>query len=238
MDDDNSTVVPTEPAEVVTDSPVTPEEATTTDVQDVTEPSESTEETSTEESSSTEPDDKLRKYAANQGLELDSPSAIKAAQLAMKHQAAASRNYQKSSELEKAATAISDDDATITAQQTNQDPALLQRLQRVEVRENVRDFWSDPDHDRSFEPAMLEVLQTRKYLAGDIEALYATAVLKSGGVAAVKSQGGREALTKLAQNQQAAVPTGNATTTGSPKKKEFKDLSIKEMENKLGFVRR
>jgi hypothetical protein len=55
--------------------------------------------------------------------------------------------------------------------------------------------------------------------------------MKSGGVAAVKSQGKREALESLAHKQQAAVPTGSATTSGQPKKKEFKDLSIKEMEN-------
>lgn len=237
MDDDKSTVTPVEPAEAVEDSPVTQDEAVTTDAVDVTEPSETSEETS-EEASSTEPDDKLRKYAENQGLELDSPSAIKAAQLAMKHQAEASRNYQKSSELEKAATTISDEDAKINAESTGQSPELLQRLQRVEVRENVRDFWNQPNIDRSFEPAMIDILKDRPYLAGDLEALYATAVVKSGGVAAVKSQGGREALTKLAQNQQAAVPTGSATTTGQPKKKEFKDLSIAEMEKQLGTFRR
>jgi hypothetical protein len=239
MSDDTSTAQDVQEAEAEEASPVVTDESTATESEAVTEPSEtSTEEEATEEEATpTEPDDKLRKYAANQGIELDSPSAIKAAQLAMKHQAAASRNYQKNSELEKATAAISDEDATATAEATGQDPEYLKRLQRVETREAVRDFWSQPDVDPAHEPAMIELLKTKPYLAGDLEALYATAVLKSGGVASVKSQGKREALTDLAHKQQAAVPTGNATTQSAPKKKDFSSLSISEMEKQLGTFR-
>lgn len=233
MDDDKSTAPVAEETEVV-DSPVVEGEQDATVEQPVTEPSEESEDTP---QSAPETDDKLRKYAENQGIELDSPSAIKAARLAMENQAEKTRNYQKASELEKAATVISDEDATATASATGQDPALLQRLQRVEVKESVRDFWNQEGVDRSFEPAMVEVLQDKPYLAGDLEALYATAVMKSGGVAAVKSQAKKETLSELAHKQQAAVPTGNATQRGTPKEKPFESLSIKEMEARLGVHR-
>lgn len=220
--------------------PVEQEQEQTAAVDTSTEPSESEQGGEAEESAEGEPqvDDKLQKYATSQGLELDNPNAIKAARLAMENQSKVTKNYQKASELEKAASAVSDEDATATAEATGQDPELLKRVQRVEVREAVRNFWNQEGVDRSFEPAMIDLLKTKPYLAGDLESLYATAVMKSGGVAAVKSQGKREALESLAHKQQAAVPTGSATTSASPKAKPFADLSISEMEKKLGFVRR
>ncbi len=233
MDEDTSTVQDAPETEVV-DSPVVESGTTTTDEQPVTEPSE----TQQDADGAPDVDDKLQKYAANQGIELDSPSAIKAARLAMNNQAEKTRTYQKASELEKAASAISDTDAEQVAESTGKDPELLKRVQRVEVRESVRDFWNRDDVDRSFEPAMVELLESKPYLAGDLESLYASAVLKSGGIAAVKSQGKREALESLAHKQQAAVPMGNATTKATPKEKPFNELSIPEMEKRLGFVAR
>ena len=54
----------------------------------------------------------------------------------------------------------------------------------------------------------------------------------------IKSEGAQEALRNLAQKQAAAVPTGAATTNSKPAEKDFKELSIAEMEAKLGFARR
>jgi len=99
MDEDNSTVQDAPAAPEVVDSPEVVDAPVTTDEQPVTEPSEEPEDAP---SGAPETDDKLRKYAENQGIELDSPSAIKAARLAMENQAEKTRNYQKASELEKA----------------------------------------------------------------------------------------------------------------------------------------
>lgn len=239
MDEDTTTGQDVQDAGADEAQPVDSEQAQTADVKDVAEPSESEQDTEGEEQpGQSEVDDKLKKYATSQGIELDSPSAIKAARIAMKAQSEATKNGQRASELEKATSAISDDEATRVAESTGQDPELLKRLQRVEVKEAVRDFWNQEGIDRSYEPSMIKLLETKPYLAGDLESLYATAVMKSGGVAAVKSQGKREALESLAHKQQAAVPTGNATTNAAPKKKDFKDLSIPEMEKQLGFHRR
>lgn len=242
MDEDTTTeqVIPVETGAEEA-SPVEPEQIQAADVPAVDEPSESDTDSSDSEEQSTDEsgvDGKLKKYAASQGIDLDSPSAIKAASLAMKAQSEATKNSRRASELEKTVSVASDLEATTVAEATGQDPELLKRLQRVEVKEAVRDFWNQDGIDKKFEPTMIELLKTKPYLAGDLESLYASAVLKSGGVAAVKSQGGREALTNLAHKQQAAVPAGNATTKGTPKGKDFKELSIKEMEKQLGFAPR
>jgi hypothetical protein len=214
-----------------------PVEDATTEAVDNTEAS-TEQQTDETQASADDEDAQLAEWAKNKGLELDSDNARKVAKIAREAEKDFHSKRQKASELEKATETISDETAEASAQATGQDPELLKRLQRVEVREAVRDFWNQPDIDRAYEPAMIELLKTKPYLAGDLDALYATAVMKSGGVAAVKSQGKREALTDLAHKQQAAVPTGSATMTAQPKKKEFKDLSIAEMEKQLGFVQR
>lgn len=221
-------------------SPVSQEQTETADVQTDIDQSDASQDTNQgdETVSESEPDDKLRKYAASQGFELDSPGAIKAAQIAMKAQSAATRNSKRANELEKATVSVADQNAEAEATVTGQDPELLKRLQRVEVRESVRDFWSNPEHDRQMETKMVEVLENKPYLAGDLDSLYAVALVQTGGINAVKSQGKKEALSELAHQQQAAVPRGNATTHSNPKEKDFKDLSLKEMEAKLGFAKR
>lgn len=157
----------------------------------------------------------------------------------MKAQSEATRNGRKASELEKNITTQSDEHAEVVAEQTGQDPELLKRLQRVEVKSAVRDFWDQNPDAKQYEKQMVEILQEKPHLAGDLESLYASALVKSGGIETVKSQASRETLEKLAHKQQAAVPTGHATNSGTTtKEKPFKDLSIKEMEAKLGFVRR
>jgi hypothetical protein len=185
------------------------------------------------------PDDKLRKFADSQGIELDSPNAIKAAQLLQKQRSEATKNHRRTSELERTVTETASEYAEAEAVSTGQDPELLKTVRGMQVKEAVRDFWSQDGIDKAYEPQMIELLATKPHLAGDLDALYATAVMQSGKLDSVRSQGKREALESLAHKQTAAVPRGNATNSGvTPKEKPFKELSITEMESKLGFVRR
>ena len=183
-------------------------------------------------------DDELAKWAQAKGLTLDSENATKAAKMAREAEKAMHQKAQKASELEKSLSTASDEYAERVADDTGQDPELLKRLQRIEVRDAIGQFWSQDGLDRSYEPAMVKILAEKPHLAGDLDALYALAERKGGGVAAAKQQGSKEALKKLAHSQQAAVPRGNATTTAAPAKKDFSDLSVEEMEKRLGFVRR
>lgn len=234
MEEETTTPVPAEEGAEPTAQPTEPE---TTEAVETTEPA-TEEQTEEAPASASEDDDaQLDKWAKSKGLELDSDNAKKAAKMAREAEKLAGRNGQRAGELEKAATQVSDEDASARAEATGQDPELIKRLQRVEVKEAVRDFWSQPGIDPAMEPKMVEILESKPYLAGDLESLYASAVYQSGGIAAVKSQAKKDTLSELAHKQQAAVPRGNANTSGTPKAKPFAELSIAEMEKQLGFAR-
>lgn len=155
-------------------------------------------------------DDQLAAWARNKGLELDSDNATKAAKMAWNAERAMHNKARQKSELEKTLTVNSDEKAEEIAQFSGVDPSYLKRLQRVEIRDSVRDFYDIHPDARDMESAMITELQKRPHLAGDLEALYA--VVKTSNLDAVKSQGRREGLESLAQKQQAAVPRGNAVT--------------------------
>lgn len=183
-------------------------------------------------------DEQLTKFAQSKGLELDSENAKKAARMAMEAEKNMHKATGRASELERNLNNQSDVVAQEIAEQTGQDPELLKRLQRVEVKDAVRDFWEAHPEAKKHEQKMIEILQTKPHLAGDLESLYANVLMQSGSIDAAKSEGKRDALVSLAHTQQAAVPTGNATTSTMPKDKPFEELSIAEMEAKLGFARR
>lgn len=188
-----------------------------------------------------EADDKLTSFAKGQGIDdVSNLTDRERALLKSAYDSKADRDRlsSKASELEKSFVAKSDEIAEQVAETTGQDPETIKRLQRIEVKEAVRDFWDSNPDARKYEADMIKIVAERPHLAGDLDALYATAVIKSGGLDAVKSQGKREALENLAQKQQAAAPMGNATNSGTtPKSKPFNELSIAEMEAQLGFVR-
>lgn len=237
MEEPTTTVDPVETgaetALPVQDAPVAADATTTV------EPSEPSQ--GGEEAPVPEVDDKLQSFAKGQGIDDISELSereLKLLKVAKDNQAEYQRNRQKSSELEKSIAANSDEIATQVAQDTGQDPELLKIVRGLQVNQAVRDFWDAHPEARQYEQEMIKVHAEKPYLAGDLEALYATALVKSGGLDAVKSQGKREVLTNLAQKQQATAPIGNATNSGAPKAKPFKELSIAEMEAQLGFVRR
>lgn len=184
-------------------------------------------------------DEQLAKFAETKGLQLDSENTKKAVKMAMEAERNMHKATGRATELEKTMTGMSDASAAQTAEQTGQDPEVLQRVQRMEVKESIRDFWEANPEARQYEKQMAKIaLESGLYGSPEaiLKASYAIAL--SSNQEAVKSQGKREALETLAQTQQAAVPTGHATTSGIPKDKPFEDLSIPEMEAKLGFVRR
>ena len=160
-------------------------------------------------------DEQLAKFAENKGLELDSDNAKKAAKMAMNAERAMHQKAQKAGELEKTMTSMSDESAEYTAQATGQDPEVLKRLQKMEVKDSIREFWDSNPDARKYETQMAEIA-TSSGLYGTPEAIlnasYAIALSKDTN--GVKSDVRRQTLNSLAQKQQAAVPTGNATTSG------------------------
>jgi len=200
-----------------------------------TEPEQPAQETKSEPSD----DEQLAKFAATKGIELDSDNARKAVKMAMEAEKNMHRATGRATELEKTMTAKSDESAEQLAEVTGQDPEALKRVQRLEVKSAIRDFWDDNPGAMRYKDEMAK-LATESGLYGSPEAIlkasYAMALAQDQG--ATRSQVKKEALQNFAHKQQAAVPAGNATNPGvTPKEKPFQELSIKEMEAKLGFVR-
>jgi len=161
-------------------------------------------------------DEQLAKFAATKGLELDSDNARKAAKMAMNAEKLMHSKATKASELERTMSSMSDESATQVAEATGQNPEVLKRLQRMEVKDSIRDFWESNPDARAYEADMAK-LAVESGLYGSPEAIlkasYAMAVAQNPD--ALKSQGKREGLESLAHKQQAAVPRGNAVNSGS-----------------------
>jgi plasmid maintenance system antidote protein VapI len=161
----------------------------------------------------TEPseDEQLSKFAEVKGLQLDSENAKKAAKMAMNAEKLMHTKANRASELERTMSGMSDDSAEQVAQATGQDPEVLKRLQRMEVKDSIREFWDANPDARQYEAEMAKIA-VESGLYGSPEAIlkasYAIAASDS-----LRSQGKKEALTSLAHKQQAAVPRGNAVTS-------------------------
>lgn len=240
MDDDTTTGAPVaEPTggEQPQPAEATPVEPAAADAS--TEPSEASPDGQGDQSpAAPQVDEELQRYAQSNGIALDSPGAIKAAEIARKAQSEATRNYQKASELEKA--------AQITQQDLPAD-ATPQQVDSARYRNLEIQMWKLQNQDKlALEPQMVQILSDPNkramvqegYLS--LDDVYTMAKgMDTGSTAAAKSQGKQEALQALAHKQQAAVPTGHATNPGTlPAGKKFEDLSIAEMEAKLGTIRR
>ncbi len=215
---DTTTEAPAESGATINDIPVDDQGMAVAEP-DETEQAAAVEETTTEEKeaeATDEPsdDEQLAKFAETKGLELDSDNAKKAAKMAMNAEKQMHAKSQRASELEKTMGAMSDTSATQVAEATGQNPELLKAVQRLQVKDSIREFWDNNPEARAYESEMAEIASTAG-IYGTPEAIlkasYAMAV--SGNTDTIKSQGKREGLESLAHKQQAAVPRGNAVNT-------------------------
>ncbi len=215
---DTTTEAPAESGATINDIPVDDQGMAVAEP-DETEQAAAVEETTTEEKeaeATDEPsdDEQLAKFAETKGLELDSDNAKKAAKMAMNAEKQMHAKSQRASELEKTMGAMSDTSATQVAEATGQNPELLKAVQRLQVKDSIREFWDNNPEARAYESEMAEIASTAG-IYGTPEAIlkasYAMAV--SGNADTIKSQGKREGLESLAHKQQAAVPRGNAVNT-------------------------
>jgi hypothetical protein len=217
--------------EAVADTGVqeTQPEVTETPAEAVTETTEQVQEETPQEPS----EDDTSEWLKAKGIDPSDPDAIKKlAKSAREAEKAMHKKAQRASELEKSLQSTSDEVAEDVAVQTGQDPELLKRVQRVEVRDAVRDFWDSHPDARDIEQEMVKELQTRPHLAGDLEALYL--VVKSKNLDSIKSQAKQETLQNLAQKQQASVPTGNATSSTVSSNK-ITSQNVNEMVSKMSL---
>ena len=161
-----------------------------------------------------EEDEQLQKFAEAKGLELDSDNAKKAAKMAMNAEKLMHNKANKASELERTMSGMSDESAEQVASATGQDPEVLKRLQRMEVKDSIRDFWDSNPDARQYESEMASIaVESGLYGTPDAILKASYAIAQSQNSEALKSQGKQEALKSLAHKQQAAVPRGNAVTS-------------------------
>ena len=173
----------------------------------------------TSEAETTEPSDNPQgfdedtlKWMTAKGIDPSSSDALtKLAKSAREAEKAMHSKAQRASELEKSMATVSDEYAENVAEQTGQDPELLKRLQRMEVKDTVREFWDNNPEARQYEKEMIDVVAQKPYLAGDLDAIYAV-VLKNN-TQSLQSEGGRKALESLAGKQRASAPTGSAVSS-------------------------
>jgi hypothetical protein len=212
---------------------------TTTDESEQQTNTEQTEQVQTQTATQAD-DDALTKFAQAKGLELDSDSTRKAVKMAMDAEKRMHQATGRASEVEKTLSTMSDQSAVAEAQATGQDPELLKAVRQLQVNNSIRDFFDANPDAREYEAEMSKIAtESGLYGTADsiLKASYAIALSNDPSkLASVKSQVKQETLQNLAHKQQAAVPTGNATTqTGGSQEKPFAELSISEMEKKLGF---
>lgn len=188
-------------------------------------------------------EDKLRSFAKGQGIEDISELSERERSLlksAYDNKAAADRNFQRSSELEKA-TNITQEDIPVDATPQQVDDA---RIRNMELKMDIQN-WKFRNSDKlALESEMVKVLAdpTKKALVQGgyltLDEVYNLAKANAPDNSdAIRTEGKRDALEALAHNQQAAVPTGKATNSAaSPAKKDIKDMSITEIEAQYGFA--
>lgn len=160
-------------------------------------------------------------FFKKKGIDPSDPEALtKLAKIAENAEKAMHRNAQQRSELEKA--------ANIAPEQILPDATPEQRdnirIRNIELKSDIREWKYQNQEKLEFEPQMVEILSdpNKRLMVQEgllnLDDVYAMARGK-GDTTSIKSQGGREALQKLAQKQQAAVPRGNAVTQNTASSK-------------------
>lgn len=201
----SDTVVSNDPAAAQPTNPDTGQTQTTEAVTGA-EPT-STEQTAVEtETIETTQADDIESWAKQKGLPLDDP--VKLAKMYRDAEKKMHEATAKSRELETAAV----DNLNYTGD--NEDPLRLS-VNQLLIQNKVRDFFDSNPEARDYETEMAKIVQERPHLQNDLDALFALAAKDtlSGKEGQLKAEGGREALTNLAQKQAGRPPVASATNS-------------------------
>lgn len=176
--------------------------------------------TSQEAPQSAEPssdDNSTTEWLKKKGVDPTSPEAIeKVAEMARNAEKAMHAKAQKASELEKSVEQVADQEVISYEENTGEVISETDKMVRkLVVKDSVRTFFDANPDAKQYEQAMIAELQKKPHLAGDLESLYANAVVNSGGIDSVKSQAKKDTLESLAQKQTASVPRGSAVNSSN-----------------------
>ncbi len=157
--------------------------------------------------------DDVTAWAEKKGLPLDDP--VKLAQMYRDAEKRMHEATERAKELE--TTMVNNPLLDYTGDEAYDSLAL--KVNQLEIQNRVADFFTAHPEARDYESKMAEIVVERPHLQGDFDALYALAVNSPDRAAELKSEGGREALTNLAQKQQAIPPSAQASTNTSVSEK-------------------
>lgn len=131
------------------------------------------------------------------------------------------------------------DQAVATINPDDYESPLWAEVQQLKTQQTVRDFYDAHPEAKEMDAELASVVQAKPYLAQDLEAAYAVvrASKTDAQIKEAEARGRERAKAELAKTSTAVTPTGNASGAAQPDK-PFAELSLAEMEAKLGFVRR
>lgn len=184
-------------------------QATSADDQQSAEAVEATDDSSESTETDTQaPSDseELKSWADKKGLEVnfDNPNEIKLAQMQLNaekkmHEATQKPVVQPPQEIE----ATGDESVD----------QLVDRQNQLELKQYVRD-WFDANPDAKDHRTELQEISANRPWLNNMDDVYAHFLANPSREAELKKAGGKEALTNLAQKQQAIPPSANATSKG------------------------
>lgn len=189
--------------------------------------------TSNEETSQPEVDPDLTKWAQAKGLELNSESEIKMAKMA--------RESEKAMHTAKSEAKSVFQEEAEKPTEGELDPVAA-RLASLEAKVAINDFYAANPEARQYDEQMGEALANDPELlnyvrsTGNIKAVYS--IVKAGDAQkdaeSFKKEGGREALTQLANKQQAAAVKGSAVNTAPSTSEEITPQNVDALIEKNG----
>lgn len=169
-----------------------------------------------------EPQDDNSEWLKSKGIDPNTPEGqAKLAKSYRELERSFHDKSKKAAELERSMVSGFDDAVETEVAQgeiSGDDPRIA--IKRLEIKQNVRDFFDENPGAKAYEAEMVKIVQSKPHLSGDLDALYALAkVSDPSREETLKSDGGRQALENLASKQRAAAPTGAAVQpmTSAPK---------------------
>lgn len=166
--------------------------------------------TGSDSESSDETDEDLT-WLSNKGVDASNPKAVAEAWRKAEQEFHKTRQEAKSQLQEAASNSFEEDEYA--------DPTA-QRLQALETRIAVQDFYANNPDAREMDADMAKIVASKPYLAGDLDAVYAIA--RAGKYEAslkeAENKGRSAAKADIARASGAAMPRGNASdSTPAPK---------------------
>lgn len=156
-------------------------------------------------------DDDLGSWAQSQNIDLDNPSPEQARMLAKRLRDTQQKMHEATEQARQLESTMAQNPNLPYTGDQNYDNLAVE-VNAIKIQNRVADFFRANPEARELEQEMAKIVTERPHLQNDLDALYALAANSPNRTADLKKEGGREALTNLAQKQSAVPPTASAST--------------------------